>query len=181
MGSTILYLLAVEASAAFTHFAQSSLQDLPSYATCGAFPAVEKQLRTRSLKNTEDDYSTFSDFDKEEEEDDSLAREFYQELKARGTDTNSKNKHGSSFDELFSSPPPPRPTTAGLFSGSGTTIYCSGRSIRAEIEINSKDTSRHPETEKLRWKILSFIIAFLAACIVSEASASGVITLIPGD
>ena len=36
----------------------------------------------------------------------------------------------------FFSAPAPRPaTSAGLFSGSGTTVYSSGRSIRAEIEI----------------------------------------------
>ena len=37
---------------------------------------------------------------------------------------------------FFSFPAPaPRATSAGLFSGSGTTVYSSGRSIRAEIEI----------------------------------------------
>ncbi|KAL9190304.1 hypothetical protein ACHAXT_007515 [Thalassiosira profunda] len=35
----------------------------------------------------------------------------------------------------FFSVPAPAPTSAGLFSGSGNTVYSSGRSVRAEIEI----------------------------------------------
>lgn len=49
----------------------------------------------------------------------------------------SPSRDSSPLLQLFSflSPPSRPPTSAGLFSGSGTTVVSSGRSIRAEIEI----------------------------------------------
>lgn len=48
----------------------------------------------------------------------------------------------------FFSPATPRPTpSAGLFSGSGITVYSSGRSIRAEIEILETTIKRNDDQQ----------------------------------
>lgn len=97
---------------------------------------------------------------------------------------------------FFSFPTPaPRPAaSAGLFSGSGTTVYSSGRSIRAEIEIlettiRNNDTKRQQNQqwswddiyvgdaeqleEVLRLVALSLIVAS-AAYVAIEASGATV-------
>ncbi|KAL7533198.1 hypothetical protein ACHAXR_007192 [Thalassiosira sp. AJA248-18] len=99
---------------------------------------------------------------------------------------------------FFSFPAPaPRPaTSAGLFSGSGTTVYSSGRSIRAEIEIlestlkNSESKNNNqgwdgiyvgsPEQleEILKLIAVSLIVASAAAIAIE---ASGGMTLISWD
>lgn len=202
----ILCLLAVEAATAFAQFDQWEYVKLlrkldpQVLAPRGALPAINKQLRIRFLNNGlvsylgryEDDFATFSNFGEEEEEDGKgLAREFHRELEVRGCkkkqDENQKTPKESRFFQI-SSPPTPRPSTsAGLFSGSGTTVYSSGRSIRAEIEIlettlkNNDAKDSKGETEELRRSLFSFILALLIAYIVSEAMASGGPAIMPGD
>jgi len=93
-----------------------------------------------------------------------------------------------SIFRFFSSPAPPT-ASAGLFSGSGTTVYSSGRSIRAEIEIlettlknnDAKDNKKQETEELCRTVAISFIIMLSAGYFVSEASTSGGTTLILGD
>lgn len=55
-------------------------------------------------------------------------------------------------DIIFSLFPPPNrsATSAGLFSGSGATVYSSGRSIRAEIEILETTIKNNEAKEKRR-------------------------------
>jgi hypothetical protein len=87
---------------------------------------------------------------------------------------------------FFSSAPRPA-TSAGLFSGTGTTVYSSGRSIRAEIELlettlKNNDARRQDRTyfvapeqldDVLRLVALSLVV-LSAAYIAVEASGAAV-------
>ena len=152
-----------------------------------------------ALKLTSDE--DFASFDSEEGGDDGmqLASEFYQELEYR-------RKHG---EETYSvSEPKQRPifstqtrqnasaqkpaVSAGLFSGGGSTVYSSGRSIRAEIDILNRSMTEDPKGRE-KWsvdfdlspeqmenllKILGSSLVFIAiAGIVFEVSGGGVSTI----
>jgi len=100
--------------------------------------------------------------------------------------TNTSSQQSSPVFPLFpfiSFPTPaPRPaTSAGLFSGSGTTVYSSGRSIRAEIEIlettlknndakNNKQGWDPEQTEEVFRLAVVSLIVLSAAYIAVEAS-----------
>jgi hypothetical protein len=142
---------------------------------------LDTKLKNRNENNEGgDDFASFRNFDRGEDEGRRLAREFYQELQyrqgskplhesekenrsdsgaetspmnnavrvrasSRRTFTNQPTPSSSSRESssLFSLLPffsfpamAPRPaTSAGLFSGTGTTVYSPGRSMRAEIEL----------------------------------------------
>lgn len=116
---------------------------------------------------------------------------------AKSQSTNeSKRPATPAFDfdifDLFSfAAPPPRPSpSAGLFSGSGATVYSPGRSIRAEIEIletqikNSEARESNSSGKRFRWEpseeqeelirsIISLAI-LLSVAYVAVESAGGV-------
>lgn len=198
----ILYLLAIGAAAAF--------------APRGGPPATKRELSiflldrgvTSYLARSADDFSSFGDFGREEDDDDGtgLAREFYQELEVRSqppreyeydpgdksTQSKDKNKitsKESPFSRFFSSPTPRPATSAGLFTGSGTTVYSAGRSVRAEIEIlettlKNNDAREHQRREAEEWcrtVVLSCLIVLVVAYLVSEATGAGGTGLLPGQ
>jgi len=116
----------------------------------------------------------------------------------RPTTTSSSPQQLTPLDQFFSFlTPAPRPAaSAGLFSGSGTTVYSSGRSIRAEIEIletnmRNDDLSAKnkgswdsfyvgtPEqTEEVFRLVAVSLIVLSAAYIAVEASGGGTAVLI---
>jgi len=154
----------------------------------------------RTLKLTSDE--DFASYDYEGGDDGrQLASEFYQELEYR-------RKHGEETytvsepkqqRTLFSTKPRQNATTqktavsAGLFSGGGSTVYSSGRSIRAEIDILNRsmaeDSKRRekwyvgdfdlsPEQMENLMKILGSSLVIIAiAGIVFEISGGGVSTI----
>ncbi len=77
--------------------------------------------------------------------------------KRRSTDPTVSPSSQNSSSPLFSflsffSLAPPRPApSAGLFSGSGITVYSSGRSIRAEIEILETTLKRNDDQQNNKW------------------------------
>ena len=117
----------------------------------------------------------------------------------RRTFTNQPTTSSSPLLDLLAffsiSLPPPRPAqSAGLFSGSGTTVYSSGRSIRAEIEIlestinNSEDNTKGTEwngiyisspeqLEEVLRSVLISLIVLSAAYVVVESGGMNVISL----
>jgi len=127
--------------------------------------ASSTRRRTRLSDNLNtDDFAEYSR-NEETDETQSITREFYDELKQRQSyqtplesiddeDTREQSKVSTNYfksialsltdqfvlpelsilSELLASPSPSE-TSAGLFSGTGGTIYSSGRSVHAEIEI----------------------------------------------
>ncbi len=145
----------------------------------------------------------FASFNTEYEGDDGqqLASEFYQELEYR-------RKHGEETytvsepkqqRKLFSTKTRQNAATtqktavsAGLFSGGGSTVYSSGRSIRAEIDILNRSMAEEskgrekwyvdfdvtPEQMENLLKILgSSLVVVAIAGIVFEISGGGISTI----
>jgi hypothetical protein len=96
----------------------------------------------------------------------------------------------------FPSPAPRPAASAGLFSGSGTTVYSSGRSIRAEMEIlETTIKNNEAKNNKLGWDGVyamdaeqleeALRLAVLALVVVSAAyvaiEASGGISVVTWD
>lgn len=98
-----------------------------------------------------------------------------------------------SFLSFFS--PTPRPAaSAGLFSGSGTTVYSSGRSIRAEIEILETTLKRNGDHQNKRkgacigstpqqsdeaFRVAVALIIVLSVACVIVASSGGMTEVTP--
>lgn len=154
----------------------------------------------RTLKLTSDE--DFASYEYEGKDDgQQLASEFYQELEYR-------RKHGEETytvsepkqqRKLFSKTRQNAAATqktavsAGLFSGGGSTVYSSGRSIRAEIDILNRsmaedskrrekwhyvDFDLNPEQMETLMKILGSSLVIIAiAGIVFEISGGGVSTI----
>lgn len=211
---------------------------------------METKLKT---KNAADDFASFNDYDQEEDESRRLAREFYQELEYRQSQSSMELNLNDNNDETYtvrggernptindasentirtvkiranansrrpftnkptpqeSSPvfplfpffsfpaPAPRPaTSAGLFSGSGTTVYSSGRSIRAEIEIlettiknneakNNKQApwdsiyAGSPEQLEEALRLVAVSLIVLSAGYIAVEASGGMMELISWD
>lgn len=108
-------------------------------------------------KHTHIEYNDFASVGEhdivEEKEALMLTKEFNEEVRLRGLTVDEsetrevytsspslQTKDGASplFAFLsFLNPPPPPPSSAGLFSGRGQTAYSSGRSLRAEVQLQS--------------------------------------------
>lgn len=90
--------------------------------------------------SSDEDFASFGENAEEENGGQQLANEFYQEIEYRrshGEETYT-TKPIRATKPLFTTqlPASPKPAgSAGLFSGGGSTVYSSGRSIRAEIDI----------------------------------------------
>lgn len=153
------------------------------------------RIAAAAATNDED----FASFDSESGEDgggQQLASEFYQELEYRRrhgeetytTTVASRNKPKQLFNTR--TPPAQKPAvSAGLFSGGGSTVYSSGRSIRAEIDIlnrsmteeakrregrNAIDLDLIPEQMESLLKFVGVSLVFLAvAGAVLEVSGGG--------
>lgn len=152
-----------------------------------------------ALKLTSDE--DFAAFNNEGAEDggQQLASEFYQELEYR-------RRHDGEETYTVSKPKPKMFSTktrtnknaqktavsAGLFSGGGSTVYSSGRSIRAEIDILNRsmtedakgrakwnvDFDISPEQVESLLKILGSSLVFIVvAGVVFEVSGVGVSTI----
>ncbi len=158
----------------------------------------------RILKLTSDE--DFASYEYEGGDDgQQLASEFYQELEYRrkhGEETYTVRSEPKQQRQLFSKTRQNAAATqktavsAGLFSGGGSTVYSSGRSIRAEIDILNRsmaeDSKRRekwyyvdfdlsPEQMENLMKILGSSLVIIAiAGIVFEVSGGGAsaITLI---
>ena len=143
----------------------------------------------------------FASFNSEDGGDDGmqLASEFYQELEYRRkhgeeTYTVSEPKQRKMFStQTRQNAATQKPAvSAGLFSGGGSTVYSSGRSIRAEIDILNRsmtedtkgrerwnvDFELSPEQMENLLKILGSSLVFIAiAGVVFEASGGGMSTI----
>ena len=90
--------------------------------------------------SSDEDFASFGEIAEEENGGQQLANEFYQEIEYRrshGEETYT-TKPIRATKPLFTTQLPASPKaagSAGLFSGDGSTVYSSGRSIRAEIDI----------------------------------------------
>ena len=154
-----------------------------------------------ALKLTSDeDFASFNNEGGEEDGGQQLASEFYQELEYR-------RRHGE--ETYTGSKPKPKPkmfstqtrpntnsqkaaVSAGLFSGGGSTVYSSGRSIRAEIDILNRSMTEDAKGGE-KWnvdfdlsleqvenllKILGSSLVFIViAGVVFEVSGGGVSTI----
>lgn len=97
----------------------------------------------------------------------------------------------SLFQSLFPVPAPRPAASAGLFSGSGATVYSSGRSVRAEIEIlettiknNDAKTNKRgwDGSEELSEEVIRVIaVSVLIVCAWVAVDASGGLMVIPWD
>lgn len=112
-----------------------------------------------SLRLTNDD--DFASFDSESGGDGGiqLASEFYQEVENRrklGEETytvsESKPRQMFSAQARQNNNPQKPAVSAGLFSGGGSTVYSSGRSISAEIDILNRSMTEDSK-EGERWSI----------------------------
>ena len=89
--------------------------------------------------SSDEDFASFGEISEEENEGQQLANEFYQEIEHRrshGEETYTTKPIRATKPLFTQLPASPKPAgSAGLFSGGGSTVYSSGRSIRAEIDI----------------------------------------------
>lgn len=105
------------------------------------------------------------------------------------TPTTSSSDAAGPFPFLSFLAPQPRPAaSAGLFSGSGTTVYSSGRSVRAEIEILETTMKNNDAGNKNLWdsfyvgspeqaeevlKLLALSLIVLSAAYVAVEASGG--------
>mmetsp|Transcript_15354 Transcript_15354/g.25280 ORF Transcript_15354/g.25280 Transcript_15354/m.25280 type:complete len:253 (-) Transcript_15354:30-788(-) len=159
------------------------------------------QKRLAPATGTASGDEDFASFNSEDGGDDGmqLASEFYQELEYRRkhgeeTYTVSEPKQRKMFStQTRQNAATQKPAvSAGLFSGGGSTVYSSGRSIRAEIDILNRsmtedtkgrerwnvDFELSPEQMENLLKILGSSLVFIAiAGVIFEVSGGGASTI----
>ena len=141
----------------------------------------------------DDDFASFAS-DSGGDEGKQLASEFYQELENRRkqgeeTYTVSEPKPRKMFSaQSRQNTNPQKPAvSAGLFSGGGSTVYSSGRSISAEIDILNRSMAEDSK-EGERWSIeielspeqVENLLRFLGSSLIVVAIAGAVLEVSSG-